>query len=122
MWQIFVCVCVCSVQLYLILCDPMDVACQAPWPMEFSRQEYWSRLLFPTPGDLPNLGIEPASLASPGSGYGFFTTCTTWETLVVAFLDPKAQRVGKKTALKYGSPPHGGSAFADSTKQESAVS
>ena len=84
--------------------------------MEFSRQEYWSRLPFPTPGDLPNLRIKPASLASPGSGYGFFATCTTWETFVVAFLDPKAQRVGKKTALKYVSLPNGGSAFAYSTK------
>ena len=84
--------------------------------MEFSRQEYWSRLPFPTPGDLHNLRIKPASLASPGSGYGFFATCTTWETFVVAFLDPKAQRVGKKTALKYVSLPNGGSAFAYSTK------
>jgi len=33
--------------------------------MEFSRQEYWSRLPFPTPEDLPNPGIQPASLGSP---------------------------------------------------------
>ena len=33
--------------------------------MEFFRQEYWSRLPFPPPGDLPGTGIEPASLASP---------------------------------------------------------
>ena len=39
------------------------VACQAPLSMEFSRQEYWSGLPFPTPGDLPNPGIEPGSLA-----------------------------------------------------------
>ena len=32
---------------------------QAPLSMEFSRQEYWSGLLFPSPGDLPNPGIEP---------------------------------------------------------------
>ena len=39
--------------------------------MGFSRQEYWSGLLFPSPGDLPNPGIEPASLALAGR---FFTT------------------------------------------------
>ena len=39
------------------------VACQAPLSMEFSRQEYWSRLPFPPPGDLPDPGIEPRSLA-----------------------------------------------------------
>ena len=40
-------------------------ACQAPPSMEFSRPKYWSGLLFPTPGDLPDPGIEPTSLASP---------------------------------------------------------
>ncbi|ELR53043.1 hypothetical protein M91_06274, partial [Bos mutus] len=49
----------------------------APLPMEFFRQEYWSGLPFPTPGDLPNPGIEPASLASPTLAGGFFTTSTT---------------------------------------------
>ena len=38
------------------------VALQAPLSMEFSRQEYWSGLPFPSPGDLPSLGIEPKSL------------------------------------------------------------
>ena len=42
--------------------------------MEFSRQEYWSRLPFPPPGDLPDPGIEPASLASPALAGSFFTT------------------------------------------------
>ena len=48
-------------QLCLTLCDPMD--CQAPLSMGFSRQEYWSGLPFPSPGDLPNSGIEPGSPA-----------------------------------------------------------
>ena len=47
------------------------VAHQAPLSLRFSRQEYWNGLSFPPPGDLPNPGIEPASLASAG---GFFTT------------------------------------------------
>ena len=39
------------------------VAYQAPLSVEFSRQEYWSGLPFPSPGDLPDQGIEPESLA-----------------------------------------------------------
>ena len=41
------------------------VACQASLSMDFSRQEFWSWLPFPTPGDLPDPGTEPASLAFP---------------------------------------------------------
>ena len=44
-------------------CDPMDWSRQAPLSMGFSRQEYWSGLPFPSPGDLPNPGIEPRSPA-----------------------------------------------------------
>ena len=47
---------------------------QAPLSMGFSRQEYWSGLIFPTPGDLPNPGIEPMSLASSALAGGLFTT------------------------------------------------
>ena len=50
-------------QSCLTLSDPMTAAYQAPPPMGFSRQEYWSRLPFPFPGDLPNPGIEPGSPA-----------------------------------------------------------
>ena len=50
-------------QLCPILCDPMVVAHQAPVSMEFSRQEYWSGLPFPSPGDLPEPGMEPEALA-----------------------------------------------------------
>ena len=42
---------------------PWTIAHQAPLSMGFSRQEYWSGLLFPSPGDLPNPGIEPRSPA-----------------------------------------------------------
>ena len=42
--------------------------------MGFPRQEYWSGLPFPPPGDLPDPGIKPMSLASPSLAGGFFTT------------------------------------------------
>ena len=48
-------------QSCLTLCDPMDCSPQALLSMGFSRQEYWSRLPFPPPGDLPNPRIEPGS-------------------------------------------------------------
>ena len=47
----------------LTLATPWTVACQAPLSMGFSRQEYWSGLPFPSPGDLPDPGIEPGSPA-----------------------------------------------------------
>jgi len=47
--------------------------------MGISRQEYWSGLLFPSLCDLPDPGIEPASLASPALAGGFFTTVPQWE-------------------------------------------
>ena len=51
------------VQSCLTLCDPMDSSLhQAPLSMEFSRQEYWSGLPFPSPGNLPIPGMEPRSL------------------------------------------------------------
>ena len=64
------------VRLFVIL---WTVAHQAPLSMEFSRQEYCSGLPFPSPGDLPDPGIEPASLTSPALASGFFTTSATWE-------------------------------------------
>ena len=52
----------------------MDCSPQAPLSMGFFRQEYWSGLPFPTPGDLPNPGMEPVSLATPALAGGFFAT------------------------------------------------
>ena len=46
-----------------LFATPWSVAYQAPPSMGFSRQEYWSGLPFPSPGDLPNPGIEPGSPA-----------------------------------------------------------
>ena len=65
------CVLICSVLPDSF--EPMDSSPgQVPLFMEFSRQEYWSGLSFPTPFDLPNPGIEPTTPALAG---GFFTPC-----------------------------------------------
>ena len=73
-------VCVCSVaQSCLTLWGPMDCNLPGPLFMEFSRQEYWSGLLFPTPGDVPDPGIEPESRVYPALADRFFTTSATWE-------------------------------------------
>ena len=60
-------------QSRLTLCDPMDCTCQAPSSMGFSRQDYWSGLPFPSPGDLANPGMEPRSpaLQEPQGGFYF---------------------------------------------------
>ena len=57
----------------LTLATPWTIARQAPLPMEFCRQEYWSGLPFPSPGRLPDPGIELESVASPVFPGGFFT-------------------------------------------------
>ena len=50
------------IQACPVLCDPTDyIGYQAPLSMGFSRQEYWSGLPFPSPGDLPDPGTEPES-------------------------------------------------------------
>ena len=55
------------------LCDAMDYSPPGLLSIGFSRQAYWSGLSFPPPGDLPDPGIEPASLASLALAGGFFT-------------------------------------------------
>ena len=55
------------------------VAHQAPMPVGFSKQEYWSELPCPLPWDLPDPGIKPWSLASPALAGRFFTTSASWE-------------------------------------------
>ena len=77
------CVCAKSLQLCPVLCNLMD--CSPPGFSvhgilhEYWGQEYWSGLPCLPPGDLPDPGIEPASLMSPAFADGFFTTSATWE-------------------------------------------
>ena len=58
------------------------VAHQAPLSLRLSRQEYWSGLSCPPPGDLPDPEIEPASFMNPALAGGFFTTNSTWEAQI----------------------------------------
>ena len=72
--------CACwSLSHVWLFATPQTVAHQTPLSMKFSRQEYWSDLPCPSPGDLRDPGIEPASLVSPGLAGRFFTTDATWE-------------------------------------------
>ena len=58
-------------KLGIVTVAPLTVACQASLSLKFSRQEYWSGLLFPSPEELPNAGIEPWSAASQGDSLPF---------------------------------------------------
>ena len=62
--------CVCAFSYIQFFATAETVAHQAPLSMEFSRQEYWSVLPFPSPGDLPDPEIKPVS---PSLACGFFT-------------------------------------------------
>ena len=69
------------IQLFVTL---WTVAHQGPLFMEFSRQEYWSALPFPSLGNLPDPGIELVSLASPALTGGCFTISSIWEAFLTA--------------------------------------
>ena len=68
-----------SLQLCLTLCDPIDCSPPSCSVHGISRQEYWSGLPCPPPGDLPDPEIEPVTLTSPALVGRFFTTSTTRE-------------------------------------------
>ena len=71
------------------LCDPMDCTHQAPLSMGFPRQEYWSELLFPSPEDLPNPGIEPVSLVYPALQVDSLPTVPSGKSSRIARLKKK---------------------------------
>ena len=71
--------CAKLIQLCPTLCNPLDCSPLGSSVHGILRQEYWSELPCPPPGDLPNLGTEPLSLMSPALAGGFFTTSATWE-------------------------------------------
>ena len=63
----------CFFSCVRLFATPWTVVCQDPPSMGFPRQEYWSGLPCPPPGDLPDPGIELTSLMSPAVADGFFT-------------------------------------------------
>ena len=69
--------CICTQPISCVFVTAWTVACQAPLSLEFSRQEYRSGLPFPTPGHLPDTGIEPTSLGSLALAGRLFTTGDT---------------------------------------------
>ena len=58
------------------------VVSQTPLSMGFSRQEYWSRLLWHSPRDLPDSGIKPTSLMPRALAGSFFTSRITWDSYI----------------------------------------
>ena len=92
--------CMLSAHSCPTLLAPWTVSCQAPLPMEFFKQEYWSRLPFPTPGDLLDPSLEPVSSVSPALAGELFTTRVTsvslftlWQPTLV-FLPGESQGQG----------------------------
>ena len=69
-----VCVCVCALSHVWFFVTPWTIAHQPPLSMGFLKQEYWSGLPFPPPGDYPNPGMEPKSPVSLALAGRFFTT------------------------------------------------
>ena len=68
------CLCACIFSHVRIFATPWTAVCQAPLSMEFSRQNYWSELPFPTLGDLPTTRVKPASPGPPALAGRFFVT------------------------------------------------
>ena len=77
----FIGMCVLSWSVVSDSVTPWTVLHQAHLSMEFSRQEYWSELPFLTPGNLPDLGIEPMSSASPAWAKQILYQCANWEAI-----------------------------------------
>ena len=85
-WEVFSSwesACMLNCFSHIWLCVTLWIlAHQAPLSIGFSRQEYWSGLSCPFPGDLPDPAIEPVTLRSPALAGRFFTTSTTWEKFI----------------------------------------
>ena len=96
--------CVLSRFSHIRLCTTLwTIACQAPLLMGFSRQEYWSGLPCPPPGDPPDPGIEPASLMSLALAGGFFTTSANWEAPLISYsllISVQSEEIQPTTTLR----------------------
>ena len=85
--------CVLSLSHVWLFASPWTIAHQASLSMEFFRQEYWSGMPFPTPGDLPASGIKPTSLVPPALSGRFLTASTTWEAPTMNYRDVTSSQV-----------------------------
>ena len=90
---------------------PWTEACQVPLSMKFSRQEYWSGLLFPSPGDLPDPGIEPRCPASQAHSWWLppfsFDACyTTMVKNLPGMKETWVQSLGQEDFLEKGMTTH----------------
>ena len=123
MQKVFACVWICkgvcvrALSCVWLFATPWTVAHQVPLFMEFSRQNYWSGLPFPPPGDLPYLEIEPEPLVSPELQVDFLSAApliqlcrcvyvihTAW--CCVSFYRPPAYKGAFSVAVKFTSPAH----------------
>ena len=71
--RVCVCVCVCALSHVQLFATPWTIALQAPLSMQFCRQEYWSGLPLPSPGDLPDPEMKAVSPVSPALAGGFIS-------------------------------------------------
>ena len=109
------CSSVCMHSVMSNFATPWSVTHQALLSMEFSRQDYWSGLPFPPPGDVPKPEVKPASLASPALAGEFFINCITREvlglnnlcgcpSLLMVFALPSFLPPSSSTLARLGSP------------------
>jgi len=96
--------CFSRVRLFATL---WTVAYQAPLSKGLSRQESWSGLPCPSPGDLPDPGIEPTSFKSPALVDGFFTTSTIWEAHLPSASPQSRRRQWQPTPVLLPGKSHG---------------
>ena len=85
------------IQLFATL---WTIASQVPLSRGFCRQECWSRVPCPPPGDLPHPRIESTSLTSPALACRCFTTSTSWEVLYAEFIIQNARLDESQTEIK----------------------
>ena len=93
---------VCPVDMVIsrvwLFVTPWTIAHQDPLPVEISRQQYWSQLPFPLPGDRPHTGIKPTSRVCPALVGGFFTTAPPGK-LKTGPLPPKSFQSGRRSSV-----------------------
>ena len=117
-----------SLSCVRLFVTPRTVACQAPLSVEFSRQEYWSGLPFPSPGNLPHPGIKPGSPAlqadslpsespekCPQDAMGFLHLLGSLLPWSTPSIPHPGTPVGLSSNTQYGQRPHGDGCITSST-------